>query len=271
MKTIWIYVKAFGIVLSRRFKRAMEKKQNVMIVLGVVSILLLCVGGTCFLRTLTEMNALGASASNRVASQSETETQSSDINKTEQELQTVENRTTQPQQIVMEEIQNLAEEKVPLAVRPGNEVEELKKWNLLQPLESEATSVLQSKSGKSYDAINLLDGDETTTWQEGEKGDGIGATLTFRFPEKSKLCGISVVNGNGTNEEKYQSNNRVKEIMVIVGNQKVSYTLEDHMGIQYIAIQEEIPCEEISIQINSVYQGTKYDDTSLSELNFFKY
>lgn len=142
------------------------------------------------------------------------------------------------------------------------------------PAECTASSVLVGSSGKTYGTEYLFDEDLETSWQEGEEGDGLGVTLTAAFAEKTNIKAIAFWNGNETSQEKYEANNRLQGITIKVdcGGQTYSmdYALEDVMGEQILVFDAAIPAESLVIRINSVYNGTIYQDTVLSEMAFFQ-
>lgn len=276
MKMIWIYIRALGLVFSRRFKRGMENKKNVMIMLGTVATLLVCLGGGYLVHTLSAMNALRTSKQEAAMlghNEEDYNLQEADATEMIEAMQIEQNNSDEiaiSEEAMVADIQNLAEEQVPLTMEPGTEeFAQRDKWIKIEPSKSNASSVLQSKSGKSYDASNLLDDNRETTWQEGEEGDGIGVSLAFQFDKDTNICGFSFVNGNATSVEKYQDNNRIKDITVMIDQQEVIYTLIDQAEVQYIAFDEMVPCTDLTIRIDSVYEGSKYDDTTASDICFY--
>ena len=269
MKMFWIYIRALGLVLGRRWKKAMENKKNVMIVWGILAAFLLCFGVGSLVHTLKAMHAVHVNAQISVAEVMPEEQSSSEKGEhqmmQEQQMKEAEGTDETPVQV-----QSLVEESVPLTMEPIDEATfQQEDWLPITTAGCSVSSVLRSESGKSYEAVNLLDGDVTTNWQEGEDGDGIGTTLEFTFAEKSEIIGFLIVNGNGISKEKYEADSRMKEMTLSLNDQEVSYALEDVFGEQYVIFDEAVSCEQISIRIDSVYEGTKYDDTCISDIFFY--
>lgn len=128
-----------------------------------------------------------------------------------------------------------------------------------------ASSVLYEK-GKSEDFYaekNLCDS-SWKSWVEGEDGDGINSEIVFHYdsPQNAEL--FMIRNGYGELRYYYQ-NNRVKELQVSVGQKSITYTLQDTYMPQYIKLDFQ-NFVEIKFKILSVYKGTKYSDTCISEL-----
>lgn len=134
-----------------------------------------------------------------------------------------------------------------------------------------ATSTL----GEKYSAENLVDG-SWNSWAEGEDGSGIGTKITFEFvrpymfEDYTNYACINIVNGYGDLKYFYQ-NNRVKDMNLWIDDDKtpVKVNLFDtHLG-QSIVLRKYIGnrfVRKITLEILSVYPGTKYDDTCISEV-----
>lgn len=61
-----------------------------------------------------------------------------------------------------------------------------------------------------YGAVNLFDGDFSTAWVEGVKGDGVGESVFISVPYNCKT--INIHNGYGKSESLLRENNRVKRL-----------------------------------------------------------
>ncbi len=144
----------------------------------------------------------------------------------------------------------------------------------ITPSACTASSTLVGSSGTSYGTEYLFDEDLTTSWQEGEEDDGLGVTITSEFGEQISLQAIAIWNGNETAQDRYESNNRLQDITVTITCEGQSYskqyTLEDVMGEQILSFKNAVPAESVTIQIDTVYKGTVYQDTVISEMAFFE-
>ena len=144
----------------------------------------------------------------------------------------------------------------------------------ISPSACTASSTLVGSSGTSYGTEYLFDEDLTTSWQEGEEDDGLGVTITSEFGEQISLQAIAIWNGNETAQDRYESNNRLQDITVTITCEGQSYskqyTLEDVMGEQILSFKNAVPAESVTIQIDTVYKGTVYQDTVISEMAFFE-
>jgi hypothetical protein len=147
-----------------------------------------------------------------------------------------------------------------------------------------ASSELKPEGVYSYSAWNINDNDPNTAWAEGVAGAGINETLEITIAPKNwggktegayKVKKIGIMNGLNSSKELFYANNRVKNI-------KISYydpfsdfeyeyeaVLNDTMGMQYIYLPKTTLISLVHFQILEVYLGNKYDDTCISEIQFF--
>jgi len=132
-------------------------------------------------------------------------------------------------------------------------------------VEIKASSTLAHKDNK-YVVIHVVDRQTDTSWVEGKTGDGIGESITIILSKKTKIKNIQI--NNGYWEEKYWSmNNRVKDIKIISDSgSSLIQTLKDIPGEQTITLPEEWEVKELTFLIQSVYPGSKWQDTALTEI-----
>lgn len=280
MRKVVLYARAFGLVMKRRLEKRKakrlaerenqivkwgneEKKKGVAYfyyALGGVAIAAVAYSGIILYRTVDGMQDLHA------------------MNETEEESQTavasqepIEIKEVAPEDnVAVAKMVEIGEEDVPLTASFMEE-EDFSQftWQEVKDIDASASSVLISENNKSYEASNMLDDDPDTNWQEGEEGNGEGTVLTFHFTEPVALGGIELLNGNGSSEKKYFANNRAKEITLQMGAKKVNYTLNDQYGSQFIELSPCGETQELTITIDSVYNGDKYDDTCISDIRFY--
>ena len=127
-----------------------------------------------------------------------------------------------------------------------------------------------------YPPINLLDGDFSTTWCEADEGgSGIGESITLELEEPLSFNEIQLVNGFASGNDYYHKNNRVAKITLTqtAGQhfQQKQYSLSDDVeGWQSINFDLLQTAQIISIRIEDVYRGIKYDDTCFSDIRFLR-
>lgn len=135
------------------------------------------------------------------------------------------------------------------------------------------SSTLSSKTEK-YIAPHLIDG-SNRSWVEGVKGPGIGQSIFMDFKAPAKVSYFYIKNGFG-DPKWYSANNRVKELLVestgrISDNfdkKSFTFTLKDSGDMQKIELPQKVVCRGFKFTIKSVYRGSKFDDTCISEISF---
>ena len=129
-----------------------------------------------------------------------------------------------------------------------------------------ASSVLKPQFGFSYGPGNVVDEDLRTAWVEGKRGQGIGEFLTIDLGKPHKVSGLQVMNGYHKNIRLFKANSRVRSALLSFSDgSSRNVTLHDAPGIQTL----EFPAVEakwVQFKINSVYKGSKYKDTAVTEL-----
>ncbi len=145
----------------------------------------------------------------------------------------------------------------------------------------EVSSFLEESSGYTYNAANLFDKNPGTTWQEGKGDAGIGEWVEVTFPDPVSVS-VSMINGfakkdprfakYGEEGDLYVLNNRVKSMRVEytgadgkTGTRTIS--LEDkRWDLQDAGIYDNV--KKLRFIIESVYKGSKWNDTAVAELQF---
>ena len=134
-----------------------------------------------------------------------------------------------------------------------------------------ASSELKPSKNISYSAKNVkyLWVDETYAWSEGKEGQGIGESITLTLKKPTKLYALAISNGYGKSDKLFAANSRVKDAtLVINGNQKIKVRLYDHGDDQWISLKEvKGKVSSIQLIIDSVYPGSKFEDTCISSLS----
>ena len=132
-----------------------------------------------------------------------------------------------------------------------------------------ATSSL-SEYNMTHSPERIFDGDISTAWVEGVNGQGIGETITIYFDKEYLLSKAVVHAGYQKNSELYEKNSRPKELQISFsdGSSQV-YTLQDINAKQEIILEKAVITNYISFTIQSVYPGSKYEDTVISEIYLY--
>ena len=120
---------------------------------------------------------------------------------------------------------------------------------------------------KSYGPRLAFDGDEATAWVPNNSGPGEWIQVFFKAP--TLLTSVSIYGGYGVDLARYSTNNRVRQIRVIFPNGRARLlSLTDKMQMQRFDLPHRPVVPSVKFEIVSVYRGTKYDSTPISEIAF---
>ncbi|MGD9784450.1 MAG: discoidin domain-containing protein [Hyphomicrobiaceae bacterium] len=127
------------------------------------------------------------------------------------------------------------------------------------------SSVLAPQYGFNYLPRNLVDSDLKTAWVEGRKGHGEGESILVDLDGGRTITAVQVMNGYHKNERLFLANSRVQVAELQFSNgQTRRVSLADQPGVQTIDVGRQ-KAEWVRFTIRSVYPGTKYEDTAVTE------
>lgn len=154
-----------------------------------------------------------------------------------------------------------------------------------------STSELKSQKELSYNVKNLCDYDLNTAWIEGKPDNGNGVKFGFviDFPENTAYAGayqffgqVNLFNGYCKSIKAWKENSRIKVLKAYYNDIPICYIeLLDTWHFQYFDIAkffknkrdkkfmdapyEIVDGDKLTFEIISVYPGSKYKDTALTE------
>lgn len=153
-----------------------------------------------------------------------------------------------------------------------NQINRTKNLNTINKLNSECSSILHDSTNKNYGSTKVLDGDFSTVWSEGVSGYGNGEWIILDFDNIYTVKKIKIVNGLVNKKNGYYNNNRPKSLTLQFSDgssQKIN--LEDNnTGYQVVNINA-VETSYVKFVIDSVYYGTKYDDTCIADIEILGY
>lgn len=129
-----------------------------------------------------------------------------------------------------------------------------------------ASSYLSEKSIKHVPDL-IMDGDTTTAWVEGVDGNGEGESITFTFGDLYAVSDIKIWNGYQKSEDLYYKNARPAELELEFSDGSTErISLQDtSSGFQEFALERHVT-SYVKVKIISTYEGSKYEDTVISEI-----
>ncbi|WP_422378586.1 NADase-type glycan-binding domain-containing protein [Roseibium sp.] len=129
-----------------------------------------------------------------------------------------------------------------------------------------ASSILDPQYGNRYGTANLYDGNPSTAWVEGVAGNGAGQKVLIAFDRPRLLSGFEIINGYAKNRDIFRKNARVQSARLTLSDgssQLVS--LPDVMHENRFSFGTPVEATWLELEIGSVFAGSKYTDTALSE------
>lgn len=162
-----------------------------------------------------------------------------------------------------------------LSVETGNirlleEEPDLSQNTKLQPASAQADSQKQSEE-EDYSGSRLIDGDQTTSWQEGEEGTGEGKGVTISLDGSHPVRYLVLYLGNWKSDELWRYNVRPQSLAVQVGEaEEEILEFPNEKKVFYLALQEPAEASEIKIRIQSSYEGERWEDNCISEIEVYE-
>ena len=140
----------------------------------------------------------------------------------------------------------------------------------LQPVSAQADSQKQSEE-EDYSGSSLIDGDQATSWQEGEEGTGEGKGATLTLDGSHQIRYLVLYLGNWKSDELWSYNARPESLAIQVGeNDEEILEFPDEKQVFYLALQEPVEASEVKIRIQSSYEGERWEDNCISEIEVYE-
>ncbi len=140
-----------------------------------------------------------------------------------------------------------------------------------------SSSLPDSESGSAaprrirYSGDKAFDGRPDTAWVEGVPGPGIGQGIAIKTESSIAFDSVEILPGY-FDERYFAANNRIKafslEAVEEKGLWKESFSCADGMKSQVVKLSRTVTAREIRLTILEVYEGSRWDDTCLSEFRF---
>ena len=155
-------------------------------------------------------------------------------------------------------------------IRLLEEEPDLSQNTKLQPASAQADSQKQSEE-EDYSGSRLIDGDQTTSWQEGEEGTGEGKGVTISLDGSHQVRYLVLYLGNWKSDELWRYNARPQSLAIQVGEaEEEILEFPNEKKVFYLALQEPVEASEIKIRIQSSYEGERWEDNCISEIEVYE-
>ena len=127
-----------------------------------------------------------------------------------------------------------------------------------------------SEYNMTHSPERVIDGDLSTAWVEGADGQGTGEAITLYFDKQYFIHGMNICAGYQKSSSLYDKNSRPAEVLISFGNESGEvYTLQDVNGEQEIIFHQPVIADHVTLTIESVYAGSRYEDTVISEISVY--
>ncbi len=121
-----------------------------------------------------------------------------------------------------------------------------------------------------YSVNSLMDGDLLSCWAEGKEQDSSGEFLFYTFESPIEIERIEIAPGF-FDPKWYEANNRIKKMTLIINNERsLELSFPDIMEIQKVDLTTEGPVQTLQFIVEEIYKGSRWDDTCISEISFFR-
>ena len=155
-------------------------------------------------------------------------------------------------------------------IRLLEEEPDLSQNTKLQPASAQADSQKQSEE-EDYSGSRLIDGDQTTSWQEGEEGTGEGKGVTISLDGSHPVRYLVLYLGNWKSDELWRYNAHPQSLAIQVGEaEEEILEFPNEKKVFYLALQEPVEASEIKIRIQSSYEGERWEDNCISEIEVYE-
>lgn len=118
-----------------------------------------------------------------------------------------------------------------------------------------------------YPAVNLVDGDPSTAWAEGAKGDGVGQWVDVTLPYERTVREVRILPGYAKRPDLFAKYNRPKRLRLDFSDgSSTTVSLADAPALQRFPVRAS--ADKVRVTILDVYRGSTRDETYISEIEF---
>ena len=138
---------------------------------------------------------------------------------------------------------------------------------------SASSELDESDLGLDHSGAMVCDGTLTNAWCEGVSGYGEGEWVKLEFDGSYAISSMDIYAGYHKSNQLYYENSRPKEILIVFEEPDGSTTsetmvLEDEFEMQICSFEMIHYASSVTIQIQSTYHGTTFEDTLITEVAF---
>ena len=134
-----------------------------------------------------------------------------------------------------------------------------------------SNSVLtDAEKGIVYGADKMLDQQVSTMWVEGEGSAGLGKYIEVKFDGPVEVSKIRIWGGCFVDDEWFHRHNRVAQLELKYPDfTSEKFEVKDEMTPQWLELAEPKTLEKVKIYLRRVHEGNTWNDTAISQIQFF--
>ncbi|MCO4771354.1 MAG: hypothetical protein KDA24_15070 [Deltaproteobacteria bacterium] len=126
------------------------------------------------------------------------------------------------------------------------------------------------EKGITYSAENMLDSKSGSMWVEGESSSGLGKYVEFKFDGDQEIHSFKIWAGCFVDNDFWKRHNRIHQIELKYPDftsEKIE--LKDVEEGQLIKLAEAKTVSKIKLYLRAVHNGTTWNDTPITRIQFF--
>ncbi len=134
-----------------------------------------------------------------------------------------------------------------------------------------SNSVLtDAEKGVVYKAENMLDEQVSTMWVEGEGSAGLGKYIEVKFDGEVELAKVRIWGGCFIDQEFFERHNRLAQVeFKFTDFTSQKFEIKDEMAAQWLELEEPKSVDKVKIYLRRVHEGNTWNDTAISQIQFF--
>ena len=143
-------------------------------------------------------------------------------------------------------------------------------YQKITPASAEQNSIKESDT-YDYSAKSAIDGDISTSWQENEEGAGETTGIQINLDGNHKVRYLVLYLGNWRSDQLWEYSARPKTLTIQVGDsQTKDIEFSNEKKKFCLSFEEPIDASYISMYITDSYDGSRWSDNGISEVEIYE-
>lgn len=143
-------------------------------------------------------------------------------------------------------------------------------YQKIVPVSTEQNSIKESDT-YDYSAQSAVDGDSSTSWQENEENTGETTGIRINFDGNHTVRYLVLYLGNWRSDQLWEYSARPKTLTIQVGDSETKdIEFSDEKKKFCLSFEEPIDASYISMYIADSYEGSRWNDNGISEVEIYE-